>query len=114
MLNIEAIRKTQASIADESKPFDMAGWTHCIAGHACQVKGHSYSDGTTAAYYLGLSEGKASMLFTGACTRAEAIAKLEALITDERACMALTCLPEPDPEPEPLPISEPEPELVCA
>lgn len=37
MLNVPLLRKVQASIADESIPFNMGNWNDCICGHCHRV-----------------------------------------------------------------------------
>lgn len=38
-MNIELLRKAQASILDENNEFDMMDWRCCIAGHICSAAG---------------------------------------------------------------------------
>lgn len=91
-LNIEALRKTQESIANLNLPFYMGDWCSCIAGHACRVMGYEvgtynnmYLVDSKARRYLGLSNAQACHLFAAPIgqNREAAIQLIEELIQAE-------------------------------
>ncbi len=81
--NIEALRKTQQSIANPAEPFHMGDWYCCIAYHACKANQLGDMLYTYVAEFLGVPVG----LFLpdrGSCSlshdRDAAIARIQALI----------------------------------
>lgn len=112
-LNINALRRTQLSIMDETKPFCMTYWNTCIHGHACDVLGlqsWAYLVNKTAIALLGLTADEVGHLFveTAAQTRMEAVLAIDSLIASRQLMAPQE--PEPQPEPDPAPPqSEPRP-----
>lgn len=102
-LNIEALRKTQESIADTTLSFNMFRWGTCICAHAARANAW-INDPFLISEQLGVSE----LLFlpgaVGPTDRSAAIARIQALID--------AAAPPATPEPEPVPV--PDLELVMA
>jgi len=93
MLNIELLRATQRSIANEENTFDMADWGCCIAGHALacargSIVGYGrqsvWDGGAEIAHLMGLPNHVARILFIRPTDRQSAIEALERLIVDEQ------------------------------
>lgn len=103
-LNIEAPRKTQASIANPNLQFNMRSWNTCICAHAKLANGWENRDSEAVARYLGISPALFYPVDSPSdnADRNFAIARIQALIDDAQ------------PATKPAPQPEPEPELVCA
>lgn len=92
-VNVEILRKAQATIADPNIPFDMSNWGCCIAGHINFAAGISnrifwtidppLKCETIARDAAGLENRMAEVLFSSAANRLEAIESLEYLIQEE-------------------------------
>lgn len=108
-LNIEALQKTQTSIANQTIAFNMRSWTSCICEHARRANGWGDIGPELVAALLGVNRHLFQCRPTDESNRDRdlAIARIQALIDD-----AMPTPPEPEPEPRPEP--EPEPELLCA
>jgi len=93
VLNVALLRKVQDSIADESIPFNMGSWYHCIAGHTCKVVGtRSYQADMEgeAASLLGLEADLPDACFSlfkgdSKMTRMDAIMRIEQYILTHEA-----------------------------
>ncbi len=92
-MNILALRRTQLSIADETRIFDMGCWCCCIAGHAVRANGaeEACDTETQARQLLGLTLDEGLSLFYEShwglgfgglktATRADAIRVIDDLI----------------------------------
>lgn len=95
-LNIEALQKTQQSIADQSIPFNMLSWLDCIYAHAGRANAWSLDIEETAQRL-----GTTASLFrpahdTDPFDRSAAIARIQALIDAAAPPPAL----QPEEEPE--------------
>lgn len=131
-LNIEALRATQASIADKESAFEMSDWNRCIHGHARRVlkiksdlMAPSYAQDPRVYVALGLTVAESQGLFLhvpGSAThRADAIARIDALIAHRQFLDPIRNAPLALPPAAKAEIdaiieeaSQPEPELVCA
>ena len=107
MINVELLKKAQASILDPRRTFDMQDWSCCIAGHIVRAHDEKLWGRTaygkqcvTAIGVAGLDPNVAHALFTrfiGHLSRKEAALRLQALIDQgsapgsalEPACSAL-------------------------
>lgn len=101
-INIELLRRTQASIMDRSKPFDMSNWSSCICGHLVEACGlgrvSMYGDHPNEVMRLsvrtaGLSDRECEDLFYvffpwERSDRIAACRKLDALIKDREKQLA--------------------------
>lgn len=109
-MNINGLRRTQLSIADETLSFGLCCWQSCIAGHACRVAGvpdtHASEIGNVAIAYLGISHEQVSLFHSyGAYDnrnndRQLAIARIDRLIAQDVAS-------QPDPGFTPVPTATP-------
>lgn len=122
MINVDLIRRVQASILDETRPFNMSAWACCIAGHTLQLAGvdsewvrlraleaDTHAIVSRAAALLCIDHPTAEHLFTGAgfppslspSNRRRAVDALEALVIAEAARCAAGFALEPQEAPFP-------------
>lgn len=102
-LNIEALRKTQESIADTTRPFNILSWATCICAHARWANAWDGASDFLILERLG-APWCLYALAPDPTDRNAAIARIQALID--------AAAPPATPEPEPVPV--PDLELVMA
>lgn len=93
-MNIELLRKVQASILDPANPFDMVNWNCCIAGHLFRAAKGAFPDfncimratdfGSEVAALAGIPAFIAEGLFCGPNDRLHAVQRLQWLIEEEQ------------------------------